>query len=82
MGNVSCIYSHMSSVAQQKVTCFILSSLRREYAQMMFKEHMADRNKWNEGCVWLVTVFLSEWVYKGYLVLKQQGFVPRLDKKH
>lgn len=42
---------------------------------------MVDRNKWSVGHVWLVIVFLSEWVYKGYLVLKQHDFLPRLDKK-
>lgn len=48
---------------------------------MMFEEHMVDRNKLSECHVWLVIVFLSEWVYKGYLVLKQHHFVPRFDKK-
>lgn len=47
---------------------------------MMFEEHMVDRNKRREGCVWL-DFFPSEWVYKEYLVLKQHDFVPKIDKK-
>jgi len=47
---------------------------------MMFEEHMVDRNKTREDCIWLVLVH-SVWVYKDYLVLKQHDFVPKLDKK-